>query len=595
MATLSSDRGFATSTLSSSSSRAELGKLLLALKQGKPYPQNASTAVLEVTKKVHALRFNCENDKNAFITELIFWVKDCRLPIPDTDIALQSLMQLHLVCMSQKSDTFLLLAEIRLQFNLTPCSFYKRICYFIHSNVVSAPKESNSWWLIIALMAHKVKWIYIESLTYHKTIDIVDRRFTIAVIRDLLFESIECYGRYFFNHVIAYRKMYVLIQLILSGDEFDNLCIQRAFDFIDKTTEIDMQGTYIRYYFHIFDKQEVECLYHCYKILPLLNSKIGDIHPYEWQASFIYFISTAYREYAQRQNFPLEKFFQYIPVYMLQHYSRFDMPLLSHVGMGNNIRTYGILSTFLSKKAAHIIHNVANHEVIPQNLIVYAHLKSLDIHAQLIENLSYYFRFDIRHIGQTEQSSWQFMTSIALFLNNNITTYWTLAEQERHIILGYLQHCLQDVANYSIKGRTLATVQRAANEWFEENSVTLNNDKTKSLPIIWKGAPYQEWNQLGDDNQWYAIFQLTSQLSLNDESAYMSHCVRSYVSNCMTGACSIWSLRVRQNSIWLRLATIEVNNQKQIVQIKARFNMIPAHEHLLMVKDWASREGLQGQ
>ena len=303
-------------------------------------------------------------------------------------------------------------------------------------------------------------------------------------------------------------------------------------------------------------------------------------------------ISTIIKENPTDARLAVTRFFKYLPICVVANLRYlYHTEIIKHLGYGNNIRTYGNLGQRLSKKAAHIFHNLNNLEMEMENSLLYVHFKSFDLSEAAINNLLTIYRLSFEGVNNCSDEHWASITALALFLKNHNNVFLALAEEEQRAIMGYLSHCLQDVAGYSLKGRTLASVQRAADEWYAENARRYYSYNAFGLSS-WKGAPYQEWNLLGDDNQWYAIFQLTKQTDLDDESAYMSHCVRIYGSICESGYCSIWSLRVRINRFWVRLATIEVSKSKQIVQIKGKYNAIPAEKYLRMIGEWATQEGL---
>ena len=82
--------------------------------------------------------------------------------------------------------------------------------------------------------------------------------------------------------------------------------------------------------------------------------------------------------------------------------------------------------------------------------------------------------------------------------------------------------------------------------------------------------------------------------TLADEGRAMSHCVYSYARHIESGACSIWTLTLEDNTGHWRRLTIEVRPSiRQIVQARGRFNRLPEPRDMLALDAWASRNNLQ--
>lgn len=127
---------------------------------------------------------------------------------------------------------------------------------------------------------------------------------------------------------------------------------------------------------------------------------------------------------------------------------------------------------------------------------------------------------------------------------------------------------------FSMKGRTLPAMLRRVAEWHEQ--LARDNRRSKS---VWQPSGIPSF--LHDAVDSYSVMQtwivremLTTQ-ELLEEGREQKHCVFSYGAQCLNGACSIWSLRVRSahNPRWQRLLTIEVNNARRaIVQVRGKCN-----------------------
>ncbi len=113
-----------------------------------------------------------------------------------------------------------------------------------------------------------------------------------------------------------------------------------------------------------------------------------------------------------------------------------------------------------------------------------------------------------------------------------------------------------------------------------------------NIPQSWPGVPYQAF-ELELENEVYHILQLTSAKELYEEGRKMKHCVGSYISKCLNGKASIWSLRQITATEHKRLVTIEVSKHHHIVQARKKRNASPDKFHWELIRRWAARENLE--
>jgi hypothetical protein len=94
------------------------------------------------------------------------------------------------------------------------------------------------------------------------------------------------------------------------------------------------------------------------------------------------------------------------------------------------------------------------------------------------------------------------------------------------------------------------------------------------------------------DRTWI-IRQLTSGDALAAEGERLDHCVGEYVSCCLKGISSIWTMESRDLLRTRPLLTIEITpSTKTIVQIKGFKNRDPRENELAIIRQWAAREAL---
>jgi PcfJ-like protein len=706
MATLSNSRVIADCTLKNC--RAELGKLLLTLLTGKSNLVCADEAHSKFVRKVQALRFLNNLERNNFISELTLWIADARLPIPDSKIALNVLLSLHRNSSNEVGfidDKYRPSKELNVRFNpnskersvssllylhqkatckdnysleaapsfeslhaVNQPNFYEMVSRFADSHAECLPQKLSSWTLILYIMSFDVNWDYCSKLTLNKRIDDVAE----CLINQIVCEDMdicctnaalrvdfrEFSGRFFnswnhnFKRIADAQKIRYLIDYVMSNQVVSYEAMERYFDYVNyqfsvsaeddsdtvyneyekyewnyisqakhsiKTDILEEIGLYFDYGVNEFSISDD---YHHFKycvtvkftelkdnyksmtdviekdssfpgfefaqtILPIFEKKFNNLNVSNWKE-----VNGIYKSIPQfllnhKIDLSIEQFMSYLSV---DYYNYYTTDLFYHLGTGNNIRTYQNYGQRISKKAAHVYHNLTVGEVKGDYSFFYAHCKSLGLPEELIVILQAFNRMNNQQFMNYSDVSFANLTSTILFLKNESLAFLALNSQERAMLVGYISHCFQDVVGYSLKGRTTASVLRRATAWYEENQEQYQ--RIGYAIQSWKGAPYQEWHQKGEDNLLYAISQLTKQSQLDNESSFMSHCVRGYGSRCATGQSSIWSLRVQKDNDWVRLATFEVNNDKQIVQIKGKYNVIPDGIYLQKVKTWADENGL---
>ncbi|MES2486948.1 MAG: PcfJ domain-containing protein, partial [Bacteroidota bacterium] len=154
--------------------------------------------------------------------------------------------------------------------------------------------------------------------------------------------------------------------------------------------------------------------------------------------------------------------------------------------------------------------------------------------------------------------------------------------------LGYMVAMHNADADYSLKGRTYASVSREAAAYFAEEA----KRKAAEMYNDWKPAKIGNYSVIKDSAE-YSIIQLTNSEALYNEGYEMSHCVADYADDCAGGGTAIFSLRkfTAGDEAYETLATIEVCiSNKTVVQAKAKYNediSIEAEDHIVA---WAGKE-----
>lgn len=147
-------------------------------------------------------------------------------------------------------------------------------------------------------------------------------------------------------------------------------------------------------------------------------------------------------------------------------------------------------------------------------------------------------------------------------------------------ISDYLLHKFKNDPNYSLKGRTFNSVLKQTEVWHKQLKIS----QFKEYPQIWEPLVIIK----SFNNSDYSITEILNIQELYEEGKELSHCVLSYIKNISLFKTSIWSFK--QNN--KRLLTIEVNSQKQILQIRGYKNRRPTLQELLILGGWFEKEGL---
>lgn len=146
-------------------------------------------------------------------------------------------------------------------------------------------------------------------------------------------------------------------------------------------------------------------------------------------------------------------------------------------------------------------------------------------------------------------------------------------------------------AQWNVLGTTLNQVRKRSEEWHRAMA------KLQSIGGgSWPGhavADYTvartELHQGKEEEVEWKLIQVRTGNALYDEGQAMRHCVAGYKQRCISGECSIWSLR--RNSE--RKLTIELHNNGTIVQARGYANRNAKADELAIMKAWAHENDLK--
>jgi hypothetical protein len=148
--------------------------------------------------------------------------------------------------------------------------------------------------------------------------------------------------------------------------------------------------------------------------------------------------------------------------------------------------------------------------------------------------------------------------------------------------------------DYSMKGRTVASVLRQVEEWHQQ----LGQD-TNQPCLSWRHSPFKDYRlvegseALGNMRAW-TITELLTSRALFLEGRAMRHCVASYADRCARRQTSIWSVQVEDQRGRHRVMTVEVDLPRRTVcQARRKCNRLPQAAEREVMERWAAQEGLK--
>jgi hypothetical protein len=148
--------------------------------------------------------------------------------------------------------------------------------------------------------------------------------------------------------------------------------------------------------------------------------------------------------------------------------------------------------------------------------------------------------------------------------------------------------------DYTMKGRTAASILRQVEEWHKQLGQGTNQPS-----LTWRRSPFKDFRlvegseALGNMRVW-TITELLTSRALFLEGQAMRHCVATYAERCACRQTSIWSMQVENQRGRHRVLTIEVDLHKRTVcQARRKCNRLPQAVEREVMERWAAREGLK--
>lgn len=269
---------------------------------------------------------------------------------------------------------------------------------------------------------------------------------------------------------------------------------------------------------------------------------------------------------------------------------------------GNNIRNYSELPVPISKKTSFLLVNkvpeIPFESDVLKRGVATAQLAKISQSPELLNEFVRGCRTFNRNIDLFLQdiNFWQQAYRILAAirgheqaLNLTVQEFIDYFENQKH-------HAAEE--SYSLKGRTVLSVARAIHEW---HGNLARHTQESDLKRVWKRLDgTAEKYKLQDGNNRYVFKEITTGTGLAKESERMEHCVFSYLPDCVSGYCSIWSMKKASGDMWAKKhnlpyyfgshITIEVVG-RSIVQVAGKRNASPTSKDWRIIKKWAKMVG----
>ncbi len=261
-----------------------------------------------------------------------------------------------------------------------------------------------------------------------------------------------------------------------------------------------------------------------------------------------------------------------------------DIDLLMYILQGNNIRNYKNIPFPISRKESFIFINELPKNISFENNLLgraiisskLCNTKSCDI--KLLKPLLTYskvFRYNLCDFNKDIM----FWKSVFRFISRgNSAKYVSI--QDYIDYFEYMKY--SEAPNYSLRGRTVFSVENAISNWHE------SADYPKNMELI-----SQKWHRttekdvkINKDKINYLFKEIINGEELFLESKKLKHCVFSYIDSCIHGHLTIWSLQKEVDTIYQPFITIEVSNNK-ITQVSGKYNRAINDKENKLIEEWA--------
>jgi len=295
------------------------------------------------------------------------------------------------------------------------------------------------------------------------------------------------------------------------------------------------------------------------------------------------------------------KFFKHVfidkekPIFLGRHIdecSAEELNILIHILGGDSLRKFAPKRLKISKSENTLLQqNLITIDMVQSNyleryVLAARILKEAPTETHILSrilNSSKVFRDELTSFGN-DIRFWQSVFRLLVRAKETILQFRDIAHSVD--FFEYHRYYVDEPLKYSLKGRTIESVNNAIMDW--------NNGgfkfQTKYLTTKWEGLSIPKW-QIIIDNKMYAIEEINFGKRLKIESEVLRHCIFSYLNSCVNGSTHVFSLGEIIKKKHKPHITIEVNNGK-VTETAGKFNREPNEAELKIINMWAKENGL---
>lgn len=248
------------------------------------------------------------------------------------------------------------------------------------------------------------------------------------------------------------------------------------------------------------------------------------------------------------------------------------------IALGKSVFELTAFPSMFTKKMAHAFTNISEKCSVEKalSIAVVKSCKPSPTVQYLIINSSLVAQ------NLTEDAFWR--SAVQFFCG-----YHFLERHEFYEVLDYLAYVKNRDTDFTLKGRTFASLKRLSDEWHER--AYLRRDGNRNLFWNSQGVQPFEYVEIENDTiRAYKIEELCSSKELFTEGFKMRHCVAGYDLSCSMGRSAIFTLYEYEdeNTVVEKLVTIEINlTDKKIMQARGKCNQKPSRKCIAIIQEWA--------
>lgn len=304
--------------------------------------------------------------------------------------------------------------------------------------------------------------------------------------------------------------------------------------------------------------------------------------------------------------------------------ARLEQDWFKHIGSGQNLRTARDLPMRVTKRMAHQLTSDDYWGTIPQTFRFVQYLtfggsprrgswQIMDGPLGGFTDDEPFWETVVQFLASQAFLDGSYINPILDYIRNQKFAPQRIPQSDGSEVLGPPPH-----PSFCMKGRSISKLIREVDQWHIDLS------GMEDIPLeTWESCGLRELEHDVVDpeikrNIRWSMHELTTSAQLQVEGRVMSHCVGSYVKQCVAGNESIWSLRAldldaaEENQVQEHVLTVSVNPKRKLVtqyagkhnlkpfgrkQVAKKRNASGIYLHLLRrsptyLRMWMEREGL---